>query len=176
MWRALPAFNISPCGAANPDESWKWIYDGGPGPVANIGSYLADGFEPRRLPVAASGVGSSAAAVAQVSEIEARANTAAVLSAHLAEDAHVYRAQQPRAYGGAQATATMIYPAGEVAYRVLRAEGSEAGDLVFTVGWANWVSRDSPVQGMFARIWQHRPEGWRIVYDQLLEPPSTAAN
>jgi hypothetical protein len=156
-----------------PDGTWKWIYDGGPGPVADIGSFPPQGFEPRTLAIAAGGVGSSSAAVTQVSRIEAQAHTAAVLSAYLADDAHVYRALRPRAYGGDAAAATMLYPTNAVTYRILRVEGSEAGDLVFVVGWADWVQGDNSVQGMFARIWQHRPVGWRIVYDQLLEPPAT---
>jgi ketosteroid isomerase-like protein len=156
------------------DGTWKWIYDGGPGAVSDVGAFLPEGEEPPTLPLAVDGVGSSSAAVAQVSAIEAQANTAVALTAYLSEHAHVYRAQRPRAYGGAESASTMTYPSGAVTYRVLRVEGSEAGDLAFTVGWADWTSGDRHVQGMFARIWQYRPAGWRIVYDQLLEPPPSA--
>jgi hypothetical protein len=157
-----------------PDGSWKWIYDGGPGAVAEPGPYLAEGAPPQELPLAARGVGSAAAAVAQVSEIERAASTAAALSSHLGADAHVYRSGQARAYGGADSLALMLYPNGEISYRTLRADGSAAGDLVFTLGEANWVRDAAPRQGYYARIWQFRPGGWAIVYDQLIAgaPPT----
>lgn len=156
------------------DGTWKWIFDGGPGPVAAPGPYLADGAEPAALPVAASGTGSAAIAAAQVSELERGAMNAAALAGRLATDAHVYRQRQARAYGGAASAANMALPNGEVSYRLLRNEASEGGDLVFTLGEASWTSDGAARQGYFARIWQLRPEGWRIVYDQLVAraPPA----
>ncbi len=173
-----PAIQYFTVWRIQPDGSWKWIYDGGPGPVAEPGLYLAEGVEPQTLPVATNGAGSAAAAVAQVSEIERAAGTAAALTAHIATDAHVYRAGQAPAYGGAESAARMSYPNGEVSYRTIRAEGSAAGDMVFTLGEAGWVRDGAPRQGFFGRIWQYRPEGWRIVYDQLVggAAPPPAAN
>ncbi len=162
-----PAIQYFTVWRRQPDGSWKWIYDGGPGPVAEPGPFLAEGAAPRELPLAARGAGSAATAVAQVTEIERGASTGAALVAHLGADAHVYRVGQVRAYGGADSAARMIYPTGDVSYRTVRAEGSSAGDLVFTLGEANWVSDGAPRQGFYARIWQFRPAGWAIVYDQL---------
>lgn len=65
----------------------------------------------------------------------------------------------------------MVFPNGEVAYTTRRVEASEAGDLVFTLGEARWTRDGQVREGQFARIWQYRPEGWRIVYDQLTAPP-----
>jgi ketosteroid isomerase-like protein len=172
-----PAIQYFTVWRRQPDGSWKWIYDGGPGPIAEPGPYLAEGVAPLSLPIAATGAGAAAAAVAEVSAIEAAAANAGALASYVAEDAHVYRAGQARAYGGAASATAMGYPSSEVRYRVVRAEGSEAGDMVFTLGEANWVRDDAPRRGFFARIWQHRPEGWRIVYDQLVggtAPPPPA--
>ena len=163
-----PAIQYFTVWRRQPDGSWKWIYDGGPGPVAEPGPFLAEGAAPQELPLAARGAGSAAAAVAQVSEIERGASTALALTAHLGAGAHVYRAGQARAYGGADSAARMTYPNSEVSYRTVRAEGSSAGDLVFTLGEANWVRDGAPRQGFYARIWQLRPTGWAIVYDQLV--------
>ncbi len=152
------------------DGSWKWIYDGGPGAVAEPGPYLAESAAPQMLPVARGGAGAAAAAVAQVCAIEDSANTAAALRDHLATGAHVYRPGQTRGFGGADAAARMIFPNGEVNYRRLRAEGSAAGDMVFTLGEASWESEGASRQGFFARIWQFQAQGWVIVYDQLIMP------
>ncbi len=170
-----PAIQYFTVWRRQPDGSWRWIFDGGPGPVAEPGPFLTEGAAPQELPLAARGAGSAAAAVAQVSEIEGGASTAAALVAHLGAGAHVYRAGQVRAYGGADSAARMIYPNGDVNYRNVRAEASSAGDLVFTLGEASWASEGAPRRGFYARIWQLRPEGWAIVYDQLAiraPPPS----
>jgi ketosteroid isomerase-like protein len=148
------------------DGSWKWIWDGGPGGVAGAGPYLAPDETPGELPLAERGVGATEAA-AQVAEIERRAGESGRLSASLAADAHVYRSGRPRTYGGADAAAALVFPAADVSYRLVRIEASEAGDLVFTLGEARWQAEGAERQGQFARIWQLRPEGWRIVYDQL---------
>jgi ketosteroid isomerase-like protein len=156
-----------------PDGSWKWVFDGGPGPVAEPGPYLAAGVEPAELPVAASGAGSAAAAIAQVNAIETGA-TSASLSAALAEGAHVYRSGAARAFGGPVSLAAMTFPNGEVSYTLVRTEASEAGDMVFTLGEARWTADGTPRDGFFARMWQLQPGGWRIVYDQLIMPPRPA--
>lgn len=152
-----------------PDGSWKWIYDGGPGAVADPGPYLAEGARPQTLPVATSGVGTAKIAVEQVASIEDGADSSE-LQRRLAPTAHVYRTGRARAFGGADSAARMTDPSGEVTYRRLRAEGSASGDLVFTLGEANWQSDGAMYRGLFARIWQHQAQGWAIVYDQLSDP------
>lgn len=145
------------------DGLWRWIYDGGPGPVEEPAS-TAFGAEPLTLPVATQG---RAAAADEVNAIEAGAENAGALVRHLAGDAHVYRAGRPRAVGAA-AAAALAYPNAAVAYRVAHAFASEAGDLVFTLGEASWEEDGQARGGLFARVWQNRPAGWAIVYDQLI--------
>jgi ketosteroid isomerase-like protein len=146
------------------DGSWKWIYDGGPGPVAEAGPF-SDTVQV--LPTAAGGVGSAALAAQQVTDLELGAGATGALSDYLAADAHVYRQGQVRAIGGAAAQAAMEFPTDNVATRPLRTEASRAGDMVFTLGEARWEEPDGSKQGFFARIWQYSDGGWRVVYDQL---------
>ncbi|GAM98811.1 hypothetical protein U91I_02447 [alpha proteobacterium U9-1i] len=157
-----------------PDGSWKWLYDGGP-PVTNFPTIAPDAAEVPQLPIAARGVGSAEAAAAQVSAIERGAATGAALVAHLADDAMVNRAAQPRAQGGAAARSLMTLPAPDLNFALLRAEASRAGDMVYTVGDARWTTNGRPSAGHFMRIWQYRTEGWRIVYDQIVPPQPSAA-
>jgi ketosteroid isomerase-like protein len=156
-----------------PDGSWKWIWDGGPGPVAEPGPMPAPDADVPTLPVSAAGAG--AAAAEQVAAIERGAARTADLAAHLAQDAHVYRPGRANAIGGEAARANFAFPA-DMAHMLVRTEASAAGDLVFTLGEASYVRDGQPRRGFFARIWQHRPEGWRIVYDQLSPRAPASAN
>src|SRR5262245_52003989 len=113
-----------------PDGAWKWIYDGGPGPVTAPGPYLAAGAAPAALPIAARGQGSAEAARMRVMGIEQGAANAQALTRYLAADAHVYRPRRARAYGGADAEAALLAPSPETTYRLVRTEASQAGDLV----------------------------------------------
>lgn len=152
-----------------PDGSWKWLWDGGP-PISDLPSVPADATDFPQLPVAARGVGSAAAAAEQVSAMERGNAAATALVAYLASDAMVNRAAQPRAHGGDAARAIMVLPAPDLSFNLLRTEASSAGDMVYTLGDARWTMGGRPVAGHFMRIWQYRPEGWRIVYDQIVPP------
>lgn len=146
------------------DGSWKWIYDGGPGPVSDPNS-VAMGAEPVALPVARAGRGEAAGA--EIGALEAGAANAGGLARYLAEDAHVYRPGQPRAMGAA-APSALVLPSTESTYHVAHTFASDAGDLVFTLGDATWSENGQARVGLFARVWQYRDGNWRIVYDQLI--------
>jgi hypothetical protein len=122
-----------------------------------------DAAELPTLPIAVRGVGSEA--VEQVRAIEAANASSGVVLAYLGADAQVHRQGRPVASGPAE---NFVVPNAEVAYALRRVEASEAGDLVFTLGEARWTHQGQERQGQYARIWQYRPEGWRIVYDQLV--------
>jgi hypothetical protein len=149
-----------------PDGSWKWIYDGGPGPVADPAA-IAPGAEPVALPVAARGVGSEAA-INQVQALE-RDATSASLAARVAPEARVFRTGRPRSEG-VGAAAGFAFPEGGVRYTMSRIEAARSGDLVFTLGEGAWTRDGAEVRGLYARMWQLREDGWRIVYDQLVVP------
>lgn len=44
---------------------------------------------------------------------------------------------------------------------------SREGDLAYCFGKAKAVKGDKTVEGFFTRVWQHRPEGWKIVAEQV---------
>jgi len=151
-----------------PGGSWKWIWDGGPGPRPDPLNRGVGAADLPMLPLAARGVGAASAAQ-QVSALESGA-TAGSLARRLAGDAQVYRSGLATA---SEPDEAMVFPNAEIAYTALRVEASVAGDLVFTLGEARWTLDGRERLGQFARIWQYRPEGWRIVYDQLIaRPPS----
>lgn len=152
-----------------PDGAWRWIFDGGVGPIDEAELISPAAVDVPTLPVADAGAGSASLAAAQVSALE-HSNDAAALVARLAEDAQVFRTRRPRATG-ASASAAMAIPSADISYRLLRAEASLAGDLVMTLGAARWDGEDGAAQGLYARIWQLRAGEWQIVYDQLALPP-----
>jgi len=162
-----------------PDGTWRWIFDGGPGGVLDPVAEGPPGAAVATLPVAARGVGSAVEAARQVTALEARIGTARDLVPHLAADARVYRRKQARAEGGAASASNALHPDPGVRFRLLRADASGAGDLAFTLGEASWQAAGVARAGAFARIWQLRDDRWQIVYDQLVEqpppPPAAAA-
>jgi hypothetical protein len=50
-------------------------------------------------------------------------------------------------------------------------QASKAGDLVWTYGNAKWSEAGADRRGQYVRIWQRRPEGWRIVFDEFVPVP-----
>lgn len=147
-----------------PDGAWKWIYDGGVGPIAEP-NLIAPNGAPASLAIAEQGAGSAAVAIAEVTALE----RAGALAERLAPDAQVFRSRLARAMGAA-APAAMAVPSGDVTYTLARIEASAAGDLAMVLGEARWSADGEEASGLFGRIWQRRGDGWRIVYDQLILP------
>jgi hypothetical protein len=137
-----------------PDGSWKWIYDGGVGPIAEPGSLNAPGADVPMAATAASGEASAEAAVAAVTALEQAGG------GRLAADARVFRTRQALAIGVAGDT-----PAG-VAYQVSRIEASSGGDLVMVLGEASWTASGQAVSSLYARMWQRRAS-WQVI-DRLI--------
>jgi len=146
-----------------PDGSWKWIYDGGVGPIADP-NQIAMGATPPTAPTATSGERSAAAAQAAVRALEQAGN----VSSRVAPNALVYRSRQPRGVGAS--AAALHLPAADVSYSVSRVEASAGGDLVMVLGEASWTADGQAVRSIYARMWQHGPDGWQVIYDQLLLP------
>lgn len=157
-----------------PDGGWRWIYDGGPGLEAVLAGD-ADGPVLRLAPATAA-AGSAAQALAQIAPLEA---DLARIAATDAPAAHRRYLTHDALIGGSR---TATRPGGghdaELARRpphmVLRPIGgvaSAAGDLAFTYGEARWTREEGPRWGHYARIWQKRTGGWRLVADLLIAAP-----
>jgi hypothetical protein len=147
------------------DGSWKWIYDGGVGPIVEPNQIAPDAPDVPALPVATAGSGNADAAVAEVRALEWGGALA------FAADARSYRTRMPPMTG-----APRDVPEG-IAYSLHRVEAASSGDLVMVLGTARWPTEGGVAEGLFARMWQRRVEGWRIVYDQLVPPrPPSPAN
>lgn len=144
-----------------PDGSWKWIYDGGVGPIANP-DQIAVGATPPTAPTATSGERSAMAAQEAVRALEDAGGAAS----RMAPNALVYRSREPRRIGPTA-------PPVAVSYTVARVEASAGGDLVMVLGEARWAAEGQDVRSTYARMWQHGPDGWRVIYDQLLVPRPT---
>jgi ketosteroid isomerase-like protein len=146
-----------------PDGSWKWIYDGGVGPIAEPNQIAPDVADVPALPVATTAARSADAAIAEVRALEQGGALA------YAADARRYRTRTAPMTG-----APRDAPEG-IVYNLHRVEAASSGDLVMVLGTAQWSAEGG--EGLFARMWQRRAEGWRIVYDQLVPPrPPPAAN
>ena len=55
--------------------------------------------------------------------------------------------------------------------RALGGVASGAGDMAFTYGEVRWMRDETPRWGHYARIWQKRAEGWRLVADLWIAAP-----
>lgn len=157
------------------DGGWKWIFDAGTG-VRDAGPAVAADAVIPTLPVAARGAGSAEAAVEAIRRLErriaiARPEPRSQLLGRLADDVRLNRPGHPAAVG-AEAAATLAGTTALDAIETpLRIEASAAGDMVFVLGSTSWREEEALRQGYAARIWQFRPEGWRIVFDEIVPHP-----
>ncbi len=148
-----------------PDGRWRWIFDAGTD-VVDTDPIGADAEVPM-LPVAERGAGTAQQAIDQVTALEAAKADPVALAELLAGDARVHRAFVPRAIGRA-AAAALFAADGALRFRGLRREASTAGDVVFSMGEARDRHEGAERLRYYARIWQLRPEGWRIVFDEIV--------
>lgn len=162
-----------------PDGRWLWVYDGG----SAIGAEDEPGPDstPRLLPTATVGSASPEVAWAEVKAAEAalavaaRTDQKAAHRAVLADDGRLYVAPRPPAEGPeAFAEALDGWPARFDFGPTEGGAASDAGDMAWTYGPAEWTQDGEARPGHYMRFWQKRPEGWRIVLAQLIVAPITA--
>ncbi len=158
-----------------PDGSWKWIYDGGPALKVPMGGSPGDPIT--YLRPASAAAGSPDAALAEVAEAEAdlaRLAASDSKKAHLkylAEDGMTAGSGQPSGIGRASQSAELDRRPARVQLKALGGSASQAGDMAFTYGETRWTDGDNPGLGHYARIWQKRTEGWKLVADMLIVAP-----
>lgn len=166
--------------AKQPDGSWKWLFDGGP-PSDQTGA------APKDSPVAyarpsARKAGSPGRAMAQVTEAErtlhaaARTDVKAAFLAAVADDGRIVGSKARPPTNRAEIEAELSTRATSIAFAPLGGSASNAGDLAWTYGVAQWNARDGSAQrGHYVRVWRNDKAGWRLLFDELLPaPPLTA--
>jgi ketosteroid isomerase-like protein len=158
-----------------PDGSWKWIYDGGPALKAPMKA--EPGARVAFLRAATAAAGSPAKALAEVAPLEADLAARAAedyKAAHLeylAEDGLTAGSREPSAVGRAAQQAELDRRPAKAEMKPLGGTASGAGDMAFTYGEVRWAGGDKPGWGHYARIWQKRTEGWKLVADMVIEAP-----
>ncbi|RAK57334.1 YybH family protein [Phenylobacterium deserti] len=172
--RALHYFTVW---KKQPDGSWKWIYDGGvpndasasPGPDAPVRALGPSDARPLAPAAAFAQVQAAEATLAE----HARMDASAAYLAVLAEDGRIQASPLPPAEGLAAFRRELAARAAQIRFTARGGEASQAGDLAWTWGDAAWLQAGEARQGHYVRIWQRRPAGWRLAYDQILEvkPP-----
>jgi ketosteroid isomerase-like protein len=159
-----------------PDGQWKWIFDGGadadPTAAPAKGSepgYLITSNQPGRYPEGAQ------------SEVDRAEGSLGALAASdavgayryaLACDALLYTEGLAPARGCSTHEAALKGRPARLLFKKQGGAISAAGDLAFTYGEAGWLTPDGkPGQGHYARIWQRRAGGWKLVFDELIVDP-----
>jgi ketosteroid isomerase-like protein len=155
-----------------PDGAWKWIFDAGTG-VVDPGPAVAPDADIPMLGLAVGGAGSAQAAIDEVRALErwiawARPDPREQLIQRLAEEVRLNRPGRAAAVGGQAAREAAHATTLEPSQEPLRIEASAAGDMVFVLGRTSWPDGQARAEGYSARIWQWRPEGWRIVFDEIV--------
>ncbi|OJV12381.1 MAG: hypothetical protein BGO21_06445 [Dyadobacter sp. 50-39] len=86
----------------------------------------------------------------------------------VADEVVLLRSDRPFGKTKAEALATVAQQPIQ-SYQFIRSgQGiSKAGDLAYCYGKAKAVKGGKTVEGFFTRVWQHRPEGWKIVAEQV---------
>jgi ketosteroid isomerase-like protein len=147
------------------DGSWKWIFDAGTDVVDD--SPIAPDAEIPALPVATMGAATPQAAVAEVADLEARHTSSQTLLKLLADDTRVHRPFARRGIGIA-AAAALLAADGATSFTPLKREAALSGDMVFSMGEVRDLHEGVERLRYYARIWQRRPDGWRIVFDEIV--------
>jgi len=93
----------------------------------------------------------------------------------LACDGRIQSSPMAPATGCATFGPELDWRAARIAFAPLGGDISVAGDMAWTYGTAGWDKDGKPVKAHYVRVWQRRPEGWRIVFDELLIPRTPAA-
>lgn len=159
------------------DGVWRWIYDGGSaadpvaapiqatpaakGPVATVGeASRAKAFNAVRT---------AEAILSQLAEKDADQAYKAVLAA----DAHLIGPRGTRALLPTAIEERLKRLPAAMTLTLRGGGASKAGDLVWTHGEASWSAMGSgtgqnSVQAHYMHVWQRRPEGWRLIFETLI--------
>ena len=155
------------------DGVWRWVYDGGSAadPVAapTQATPAAKGL------VAKIGEASPAKAFDAVRTAEemlsrsAENDAAQAYKAVLAPDARLIGPRGTRALLPTAIEERLKQRPSVMALTLRGGGASKAGDLVWTHGEAHWrQTGQNSVQAHYMHVWQRRPEGWRLIFETLI--------
>lgn len=162
--------------AKQPDGAWKWLFDGGP-PSDTTGA-APQGSDVAYARASARKAGSPARAMTQVTQIEialhalARTDSRAAFLAAVADDGRIVGSEAPPPATRAALEAELATRAASIAFSPLGGQASQAGDLAWTYGVAEWAQDGAPQRGHYVRIWRNDRGGWRLLFDELLPAPA----
>ena len=155
-----------------PDGRWRWLIDHGT-PTAAPSAIGSDSPFVSLAPGTAGGAG----AAAELDAVEAKLNSALAGDAHtaleavLADDARVMR-QGPQPFIGRAAFSTaLLHGPRTIRTRRLGGGVSDAGDLGYSFGHADWEQGARTLNGHYVRLWQRRSGGWTLIVDELVPRP-----
>jgi len=160
--------------AKQSDGRWKYYFDGGPGTEAKTDLKPEDptqflSMTPRRG-------GNAAKARREVAVVEAKLAAAAVTDTrrayepYLANSTRILGSPKGPAIGTKAGIAALAERPTAIRFETLGARSASSGDLVFTYGQASWQGTHAG----FARIWYWTARGWRLAFDEIVEPPPKA--
>jgi len=160
------------------DGSWKWLYDGGPPSSAKDAP--GPGSTPGYLMVAKTSAGDEQAAFASAQVADAALNTAAaedVTTAFLAVlvcEARVQGSTAAPAQGCSTFREELANRGRKMSFTPIGGSASSGGDLAWTYGSVDWTIAGKAFRGHYVRVWQHRTDSWKLVFDQIIPaPPKT---
>ena len=153
------------------DGRWRWLIDMG----AKTAKSPLGPQTPVRIAGAAVRGSSAEAAFAEVRAVEARLIAGMAeeyAKAHapwLAPEARVFGLEPVAAETPAAVKAALATRPKAITSKPLGGGAASSGDLAYTYGLAEWAGPEKPVTGSYLRVWQRRPQGWRIVADLISE-------
>lgn len=158
-----------------PDGAWKWVYDGGtasdttgaPGPEAEPLALAAATGPAQPTDVAWFGVREAEDGLAEAAGRDA----VTAYRAALAPDARMQGSPAAPAASPEAVAAELAARAPRIVFVHQGGEVSRAGDLAWTWGEARWAGDTGEARGHYVRVWRYDREGWRLVFDQILEVP-----
>ncbi|HEV2532990.1 DUF4440 domain-containing protein [Phenylobacterium sp.] len=161
--------------AKQPDGGWKWLFDGG-APSDTAGA-AGQGSAVAYARPSARRAGSPAKAMAQVSRAEtslalaARSDAKGAYLAAIAEDGRIVGSKARPPASRAETEIELATRPQAIAFSPLGGEASNAGDLAWTYGMAQWTADGRAHKGHYVRIWRNDARGWRLLFDELLPSP-----
>lgn len=155
-----------------PDGGWKWVFDAGVGADPSgeakkdsAVAYLPTSEEHSTAPATAL---SEIAAIEETIAAAAERDLAAAYREFLDPDSRLHSAGPAPAKTPAARDAAFKARPAALSLKHLGGGASSAGDLVWTYGEGRWNEAGAERVAYYARIWQLRPRGWRLVFDELV--------